>query len=257
MPASVYFPSQGDRRRTCSSSRQRPEKPGDSMKMAARYTLIESGRVSLLINVFFVFFQMVNLLFCVLLIRHWRSWQTATELTAMIWQRSSLSIHVHKKKSVRSGVCVCMYMCVFWIFSLCFNVLQWICHNRSVVSELKEEVRKRILREHEPTSGKSCLLLQLSQSHRPWVSNLAMSLFCFLTQGHHHSPRATAEGSELRRQALTLKTLAQPQALLRSAQMICPGWMTRTLVRKNVPWMKNAPKHIFPNAPTVALHAES
>lgn len=52
-------------------------------------------------------------------------------------------------------VCVRMQVRVFWFLFLCFNVLQWIRHNRSVVSELKEEVRKRILREHEPTSGKS------------------------------------------------------------------------------------------------------
>lgn len=34
-------------------------------------------------------------------------------------------------------------------------MLPLICYNRTVVSELKEEVRRLILQEHEPTSGKS------------------------------------------------------------------------------------------------------
>ena len=58
------------------------------------------------------FSQILNLFFCVLLFRRWRIWQTATELTAQIWQRPSLSIHTHKRRSARSGTCVSVCVCV-------------------------------------------------------------------------------------------------------------------------------------------------
>lgn len=54
---------------------------------------------------------------------------------------------------------------------------------------------------------------------------------CFI-QGLHHFLTAIVEGSELKNQTLT-QILAQPQAWLRSALMICHGWKTRSLVRLN------------------------
>ena len=145
----LFFSSwQGDRRRTRSSSRQRPERPEDSTSAAARYTytLCQAACVCLWMC---GFSQILNLSFCVLLFRRWRSWQTATELTAQIWQRPSLSIHTHKRRSARSGTCVSVCVCV-WGLVLVSHVAI-ICYNRTIVTELKEEVRRLILREHEPT----------------------------------------------------------------------------------------------------------
>lgn len=138
-------------------------------------------------------------------------------------------------------------------------MLQLIFYNRATVSELKNEVRSLILREGEPapllsphTSGKSLSFCR-SHSHMHtctiWLNcfNHFLFLFSHLVQVHHlsHSLAALEEGSELKRQSrtLTLKTLAQLQVWLRSAQMICHGWRTKTQVRTNVFSVKNEPKH--------------
>lgn len=136
----------------------------------------------------------------------------------------------------------CVSVCV--VLSAISHMLQSISYNRSTVSELKEELRRLILRERQPTpllsahtSGKSVLFSGTrSRTHTQTNSMMELSVsFCW-TQEHRHSHplTATPEWSELKRQTLTQKTLVQPRAWPRSAQMICPGWKTKTPVRTNV-----------------------
>lgn len=73
------------------------------------------------VGLWFWFFQMLNLSLWDLF-RLWRSWQTATEFTTLIWQRQSYSILTHSKRFARSGICVTMYsLCVssFFFFLSC------------------------------------------------------------------------------------------------------------------------------------------
>lgn len=85
--------------------------------------------------------------------------QTVEELTDKCRTHSTelaktVSQYSHTQEEVRQIRYVCV-LCVLGILSLCSNMLPLICYNRTVVSELKEEVRRLILQEHEPTSGKS------------------------------------------------------------------------------------------------------
>ncbi len=149
------------------------------MNTAARYTHIVSCRLFSLVDVWFVLFQILNLPFVCFV-------QTLEELTDSYRTHSTdlaktVSQYSCTQEEVRQIRCVCvcmstrMYVYV-WGFvsglSVNSHVLQLISYHRTTVSELKEEVRRLILREREPTPllsahtlGKSLSLLQFSHTH--------------------------------------------------------------------------------------------
>lgn len=239
---------QGDRRRACSSSRQRPERPGGSTSAAARFHT-QKNRLCLLVVVGCL--SDLNFSFVCIV-------QTLEELTDSYRTHTTelaktVSQYSHTQQEVRQIRYVCQHVSLSTDFCLVFLLINvhLMFYNRTAVSELNVEVRNLALREREPTpllsahTSGECLSFLDSLSHKPRHKKNDWTVFFFWIQVLRHSHATVAEGSGWRSRTLTLKISVQPQAWPRSARMICHGWKTRNLVRMNAKgaeaWLPDAP----------------